>query len=100
MLACTRIGAVHSIVFGGFSPDALAVRVEESGSTVIITADEGAAVVAGALKTNVDRRSQWTRVKVNKVIVVECTGADVDMGPRDVWYRRVCWSGDGMQPEK
>ena len=92
MLACTRIGAVHSIVFGGFSPDALAVRVEESGSTVIITADEGRRGGREvALKTNVDKALVMDACKgVNKVIVVECTGADVDMGPRDVWYHDVC----------
>ena len=92
MLACTRIGAVHSIVFGGFSPDALAVRVEESGSTVIITADEGRRGGREvALKTNVDKALAMDACKgVEKVIVVECTGADVDMGPRDVWYHDVC----------
>ena len=41
MLACTRIGAIHSVVFGGFSPDALAGRIEDCNSTIIITADEG-----------------------------------------------------------
>jgi len=92
MLACTRVGAVHSIVFGGFSPDALAVRVEESGSKVIITADEGRrGGKAVALKTNVDKAVAMDACKgVEKVIVVKCTGGDVGMGPKDVWYHDVC----------
>ena len=92
MLACTRIGAVHSIVFGGFSPDALAVRVEESGSKVIITADEGRrGGRAVALKTNVDKAVALDACKgVETVIVVKCTGGDVEMGPKDVWYHDVC----------
>ena len=56
MLACTRIGAVHSIVFGGFSPDALAVRVEESGSKIIITADEGRRGGRGCIRPTLIRR--------------------------------------------
>ncbi len=92
MLACTRVGAVHSIVFGGFSPDALAVRVEESGSKVIITADEGRrGGRAVALKTNVDKAVATDACRgVEKVIVVKCTGGDVAMGSKDVWYHDVC----------
>ena len=92
MLACTRIGAVHSIVFGGFSPDALAVRVEESGSKIIITADEGRrGGRAVALKANVDKAMDLESCKgVEKVFVVKSTGGDVAMGSRDVWYHDVC----------
>ena len=92
MLACTRIGAVHSIVFGGFSPDALAVRVEESGSKIIITADEGRrGGRAVALKANVDKAMDLESCKgVEKVFVVKCTGGDVVMGPKDMWYHDVC----------
>ncbi|HAN80612.1 MAG TPA: acetyl-coenzyme A synthetase, partial [Gammaproteobacteria bacterium] len=92
MLACTRIGAVHSIVFGGFSPDALAVRVEESGSKIIITADEGRrGGRTVALKANVDKAMDLESCKgVEKVFVVKSTGGDVAMGSKDVWYHDVC----------
>ena len=64
MLACTRIGAIHSVVFGGFSPDALAGRIEDSNSKIVITADEG--VRAGkkvALKANVDEALTHPAIK-------------------------------------
>lgn len=84
MLACARIGAVHSIVFAGFSPDALAGRIEDCASTVIITADEG---LRGGktvpLKANVD--AACDKVRVETVIMLRHTGADVPMKPgRDV----------------
>ena len=87
MLACARVGAVHSIVFGGFSPDSLAGRVEDCESSVIITADEG---LRGGrkvpLKANVDRACQ-NLPGVSRVIVVRRTGGDVTMKDgRDVWY--------------
>src|SRR5690606_37687097 len=73
MLACTRIGAVHSVVFGGFSPDSLAGRIEDCGSDFVITADEG---VRGGktipLKANVDAALE--KVAVRKVLVVTRTG--------------------------
>ncbi|MTW18296.1 acetate--CoA ligase [Rhodoplanes serenus] len=87
MLACARIGAVHSIVFGGFSPDSLAGRIEDAKSTVIITADEG---VRGGrkvpLKTNADAAA--TRAGgVETMVVVRRTGAAVAMqAGRDVYY--------------
>ena len=87
MLACTRIGAVHSIVFGGFSPDSLASRINDANSKVIITADEG---LRGGrkvpLKVNADEALK--RCAGNeKVIVVRRTGGQVAMHPgRDVWY--------------
>ncbi|WP_036293629.1 acetate--CoA ligase [Methylosinus sp. PW1] len=86
MLACARIGAVHSVVFGGFSPDALAGRIEDAQSDVVITADEG--VRGGrksALKDNVDAALE--KVSAKTVIVVTRTGAKVDMKPgRDFRY--------------
>jgi acetyl-CoA synthetase len=87
MLACARIGAVHSVVFGGFSPDSLAGRIEDCQSKVVITADEG---VRGGrkipLKANTDAAIAKTG-GVDHVIVVRRTGGKVDMTPgRDVWY--------------
>ncbi|CTQ74092.1 acetate--CoA ligase [Roseibium alexandrii] len=86
MLACTRIGAVHSIVFGGFSPDSLAQRIESCKSTCIVTADEG---LRGGrkvpLKANVDKAVE--KAPVDSVIVVKRTGGDISMQDgRDVWY--------------
>jgi acetyl-CoA synthetase len=90
MLACTRIGAVHSIVFGGFSPDSLAGRIEDCGSTCIVTADEG---VRGGkpipLKVNVDAAIDRLGAKspVQSVVVVKRTGNAVAMKDgRDHWY--------------
>jgi hypothetical protein len=87
MLACARIGAIHSVVFGGFSPDSLAGRIEDCKSNVIITADEG---LRGGkkvpLKANVDAAIAKSG-GVDHVIVVKRTGGKVDMNPvRDVWY--------------
>ncbi|MGV6871374.1 acetate--CoA ligase [Pseudochelatococcus sp. B33] len=87
MLACARIGAIHTIVFAGFSPDSLASRIEDAGSKFVITADEG---LRGGrkvpLKANVD--AALKRVSgVDHVVVVRRTGGDVNMEPgRDVWY--------------
>jgi acetyl-CoA synthetase len=91
MLACARIGAIHSVVFGGFSPDSLAGRIEDCGSKVVITADEG---LRGGrkvpLKANVDAaiaKVADTGLSVDHVIVVKRTGTKVDMDPgRDVYY--------------
>ncbi|WMT90263.1 acetate--CoA ligase [Pelagibacterium sp. H642] len=87
MLACARIGAVHSVVFGGFSPDALAGRINDCDSRVVITADEGRrAGKAVPLKANVDTALQDCP-GVEKVIVVENTGNAVAMkGLRDIWW--------------
>ncbi len=87
MLACTRIGAVHSVVFGGFSPDSLANRILDCDSTVVITADEG---VRGGkkipLKANTDEAVKQCP-GVRSVIVVKHTGGDVAFNPDlDVWY--------------
>ena len=87
MLACARIGAVHSVVFGGFSPDSLAGRITDCDSQVLITSDEG---VRGGkaipLKKNADLAVDQCP-GVERVIVVRHTGGDVAMTPhRDVWY--------------
>ena len=88
MLACARIGAVHSIVFGGFSPDSLSNRIEDCDSRVVITADEGLRGGKGVhLKKNVDVADPKVKGGIKKVIVVKHTGADIAMHPgRDVWY--------------
>ena len=85
VLACARIGAVHSVVFGGFSPEALAGRMEDCGSRVVVTADEGRRGGKRVpLKANVDAAAE--RVAIDRVIVVRATGAAVRMGERDCWY--------------
>jgi acetyl-CoA synthetase len=92
MLACARIGAIHSVVFGGFSPDSLAGRIEDAKSTFVITSDEG---VRGGrkipLKKNTDealdhlgRRGALSGDE--KILVVRHTGGEIDWTPgRDVW---------------
>ena len=87
MLACARIGAVHSIVFGGFSPDSLAGRIIDCDSKVVITADEG---LRGSkkvpLKANTDKALKQCPM-VEKVLVIKRTNADVNfVEGRDVWY--------------
>ncbi|GAN80481.1 acetate--CoA ligase [Acidocella aminolytica] len=86
LLACARIGAVHSVVFGGFSPDSLASRVQDCGSVALITADEGRRGGRKvALKVNADEALK-TCPSVKSVVVVKITGGDVAMQPgRDVW---------------
>ena len=89
MLACTRIGAVHSVVFGGFSAESLGNRIIDSQSKLVITADEG---IRGnkrtPLKANVDRALDMDGTdSVTNVVVVHRTGNSVPMsGRRDVWY--------------
>ena len=87
MLACARIGAVHSVVFGGFSPDALAGRIQDCDSNMVITADEG---VRGGkpvpLKANTDA-ALASCPDCTKVVVVRRTGGDIAwVEGRDVWY--------------
>ncbi|MFT5118589.1 MAG: acetyl-CoA synthetase [Kiritimatiellia bacterium] len=87
MLACARIGAVHSIVFGGFSPDALADRIINADCQLVITADEG---LRGGkfvpLKANADKALEKCP-NVNTCLVVKRTGGDIQWNePRDVWY--------------
>jgi acetyl-CoA synthetase len=90
LLACARIGAIHSVVFGGFSPDSLANRMQDCGSTALITADEGRRGGRKvALKVNADEALK-TCPLVKTVIVVKVTGGDVAMQDgRDLWYEAV-----------
>ncbi|MCA0209656.1 MAG: acetate--CoA ligase [Proteobacteria bacterium] len=87
MLACARIGAIHSVVFGGFSPEALAGRITDCDSRVVITADEGRRGGKRiALKANVDEAAKRAPA-LEKVIVVRATGGAVAMtAGRDLWY--------------
>jgi acetyl-CoA synthetase len=87
MLACARIGAVHSIVFGGFSPDSLVNRIQDCDSNFVITADEG---LRGGrkvpLKVNADAALK-SCPSVKRMLVVKRTGGKVDWDPaRDLWY--------------
>ncbi|WP_417879550.1 acetate--CoA ligase [Vibrio sp.] len=88
MLACTRIGAIHTVVFGGFSPDALAGRIIDSNAKVVITADEG---VRGGravpLKANVDQALQNPENNISSVVVFQRTSGNVEWNAeRDIWW--------------
>jgi acetyl-CoA synthetase len=95
MLACARIGAVHSVVFGGFSPEALAGRINDARSDIVVTADEGRrGGKAVPLKKNVDEALKHAP-GVSKVLVVENTGGEVPMkGGRDVWWHEAALGVD------
>ncbi len=101
MLACARIGAIHSVVFGGFSPDALRDRILDADCRTVITADEG---VRGGktvpLKQNVDK-ALASCPNVSSVVVVRRTGGKVDWSePRDLWYHdATAGAGDDCPPE-
>ena len=101
MLACARIGAVHSVVFAGFSPDSLAGRIQDCGSNVVVTADEG---LRGGkrfpLKSNVDA-ALASCPDVRSVLVVGRTGADVPMtqGRDYVYAREAAAAFDECEPE-
>lgn len=90
MLACARIGAVHSVVFGGFSPEALKDRILDSDCRIVITADEG--VRGGksvALKANADKAVAKCP-NVHTLLVIQHTGGNVDWNsPQDVWYHEI-----------
>ncbi|HEY5716452.1 MAG TPA: acetate--CoA ligase, partial [Psychromonas sp.] len=103
MLACTRIGAVHSIVFGGFSPDAIAGRIIDSSAIMVITADEarrGGRTIP--LKANVDEalKKEGTEC-VQNVIVFKNTGAEINwVAGRDVDWQTICAAQSSKcQPE-
>jgi len=102
MLACSRIGAIHSVVFGGFSPDALAGRILDCDSKFLITADEG---IRGGkivpLKVNSDKALEQCP-DVKNVFVVKRTGGDIEMKEdRDLWYHEaVELVGDECPPEE
>ncbi|HSC61882.1 MAG TPA: acetate--CoA ligase [Rhizomicrobium sp.] len=87
MLACARIGAVHSVIFAGFSPDSIAGRIQDCASTIVLTSDEG---LRGGkpipLKKNVDE-ALTKCPDVKSVVVVKRTGAAIEMkAGRDLWY--------------
>ncbi|TAK46868.1 MAG: acetate--CoA ligase [Xanthobacteraceae bacterium] len=102
MLACTRIGAIHSVVFGGFSPDSLAGRIEDAASAVLITADEG---LRGGrkvpLKANADAAADKLSNVVKSMIVVKRTGGAVAMkAGRDHYFDDLAAKvGDDCAPE-
>ncbi len=102
MLACTRIGAIHSVVFGGFSPDSLAGRIQDCESNCVITSDEG---VRGGkpipLKANTDA-ALASCPTVKKVFVVNRTGGAIDWEDgRDIWYEEACATADPVcEPEE
>jgi len=89
MLACTRIGAIHSVVFGGFSPQALQDRILDSDCQTVITADEGLrAAKPIPLKANTDQ-ALLKCPNVHTVIVVKRTGGQIDWHEqRDIWYEQ------------
>ena len=91
MLACARIGAVHTVVFGGFSPDSLASRIQDAAARVLITADEGRRGGRRVpLKANADAAVAQCP-GIEHVVVVKVTGTAVPMTPpRDVWYDKLC----------
>jgi hypothetical protein len=104
MLACARIGAVHSVVFGGFAPQSIADRVQDCGTKLVITADEGLrGGRAVPLKANVDAALKMPGTNsVETVLVVRHTGGAVDMQmPRDRWYDAVVdGQPDTCEPER
>ncbi|MEP1447190.1 MAG: acetate--CoA ligase [Paraglaciecola sp.] len=91
MLACARIGAVHSVIFGGFSPNAIADRIENCGAKVIITADQG--LRAGKtvpLKANVDiALAEHECATLEQVVVFKHVGLDVDWHSKDLWWHEL-----------
>src|SRR6201996_6520126 len=99
MLACARIGAVHSVIFAGFSPDSIAGRIQDGASTIVLTSDEG---LRGGkpipLKKNVDE-ALTKCPDVKNVVVVKRTGAagDIKAG-RDLWYHEASAKVDGECP--
>ncbi len=102
MLACARIGAIHSVVFGGFSPDALAGRIQDCDSNFVITADEG---LRGGrkvpLKANTDQAVERCP-SVKHVLVIRRTGGDVGWtAGRDIWWHEAAAAAsDQCEPEE
>ena len=91
MLACTRIGVAHSVIFGGFSPDAIVDRCDDAEARLIITADAGYRRGApSALKVNVDAALDAGAATIENVIVVNRCGTDVTMAEgRDHWWHEL-----------
>ena len=89
ILACARVGAIHSVVFGGFSADSLLTRIKDADATLVITADGGFRKgSAFGLKTIVDDALKG-ETNVKKVLVVKRTGQEVTMGARDIWWHEL-----------
>ncbi|SFB82559.1 acetate--CoA ligase [Pseudoalteromonas denitrificans] len=88
MQACARIGAVHSVVFGGFSPSAIADRIKNSNAKVVLTSDQGRrAGNVVPLKANVDEAvSQDSVTSIEHVVVHQLTGGEVDWNEKDIWW--------------
>ena len=90
MLACTRIGAIHSVVFGGFSPEALAGRINDCNSSLIITADEG---IRGGKKIPLKKNTDEALLKAaccKKCLVIKRTGGEINWNEgRDFWYDEI-----------
>ncbi|MFN8790364.1 MAG: acetate--CoA ligase [Bdellovibrionales bacterium] len=102
MLACSRIGAVHSVVFGGFAPDSIVDRIQDCQSEFVITADEGRRGGKRIpLKAHIDSALQKAR-EVKKVLVFRHTGAPVKFDSnRDVWYHEIVSTvSDSCEPER
>jgi len=102
MLACARIGAVHSIVFGGFSPDSLASRIQDSECSILLTADEGRRGGRKVpLKTNADEALQ-SCPSIRHVVVVRNTGTPVAMQEgRDIWWHEAAAAQPAVcEPER
>ncbi len=95
MLACTRIGAIHSVVFGGFSPEALKDRILDSDCQLVITADQGLrGSKTVALKSNTDKAVAHCP-KVHTILTIRHTGGDIDWNEqRDVWYHELMDEAD------
>ncbi|OHU88619.1 MULTISPECIES: acetate--CoA ligase [Pseudoalteromonas] len=90
MQACARIGAIHSVVFGGFSPSAIADRIKDSGAKVVITSDEGRrGGNCVPLKANVDEALSQPGVNIEHVIVHQLTGGEVQWQSHDVWWHEL-----------
>ncbi len=102
MLACTRVGAIHSVVFGGFSPEALAGRIQDCDSSLIITADEG---IRGGKKIPLKNNTDEALLKTScckKCLVVQRTGGKINWNEeRDFWYHEISSKvSDECEPEE
>ena len=89
MLACARVGAAHSVVFGGFSADSLLARIQDADASLVITADGGFRKgSAFALKSIVDEALKG-ETNVKNVLVVKRTGQEVSFTDRDIWLHEL-----------
>ena len=89
MLACARLGAMHSVVFGGFSADSLLSRIQDADASLVITADGGYRKGAAfALKPAVDEALKG-ETNVKNVLVVKRTGQEVSFGEKDIWWHEI-----------